>query len=271
MSDEMLMESVPFESDESEDSESDESFIEASDSDEDYGEARSSRAARRARRLNRYLPVRRGVNGMRVRGPDGQVRNLPFPTKLATAAETNSGLASLEVGRRALATRVDKLEDGLRMAPKKDGTASGAVYLAIGGGLTAWSLFQTSKGDQTKPFFKRYSEQETAKMATLASATQLATSGAKWLTNGRYHRSGVGMTADAVSVLQILAFTYGSLSEELARDKIDQSFKDEPARLDAVKTRKVTAGEIIVQENTGEQFIVRAMSGPNGGLVAVRI
>jgi len=271
MSDEMLMESVPFESDESEDSESDESFIEASDSDEDYGEARSSRAARRARRLNRYLPVRRGVNGMRVRGPDGQVRNLPFPTKLATAAETNSGLASLEVGRRALATRVDRIESGLNSQPKKDGTATGAVYLAIGGGLTAWSLFQTTKGDTTKPFFKRYAEQKTAEMATLASATQLATSGAKWLINGRYHRSGIGMTADAISVLQILAFTYGSLSESVLSDIPDKKYENKAARMDAVRQKLVTVGDVLVQEDTGEQFVVRAMSGTGGEFVAVRI
>src|SRR5262245_28086644 len=114
MSDEMLLESVPYESDESEDSESDESFIESADSDEDYGEARPSRASRRAaRHVNRYLPVRRGVNGVRFRGPDGQVRNLPFPTKLATAAETNRALASQEIGRRALVERLDKVESGL--------------------------------------------------------------------------------------------------------------------------------------------------------------
>lgn len=267
MSDEMLMESVPYESDESEDSESDESFVEAADSDEDYGEARPSRASRRARRVSRYLPVKRGVNGVRFRGPDGQVRNLPFPTKLATAAETNRGLASQEVGRRALADRLEKVESGVRVQHKKDGTATGSVYLAIGGGLTAWSLFQATKRPAGSPFFESWVKEDSAKMATLASASQLATSGAKWLTNGQYHRSGVGMVADAMSAIQILSFTFGSLYTPSTSTQITKTVADETARVAAVASCK--EGDVIAEVKTGKQFVVRSITG--GGLVAVLI
>ena len=51
---------------------------------------------------------------MAVRGQDGRVRNVPFPTKLATAAETNRGLASQEVARRALDERLNRLEARFR-------------------------------------------------------------------------------------------------------------------------------------------------------------
>jgi hypothetical protein len=242
MSDEMLLESVPFESDESEDSESDEAFAEAEDSDEDFGEARSSRANRRLRRVNRYLPVRRGVTGMRLRGPDGQVRNLPFPTKLATAAETNRGLASQEVGRRALAERLEKLESGIRVNQKKDGAVSGTVYLAIGGGLTAFSLFKAAQRPAGDPFLPAWANQESARTATLASAAQVVTSGAKWLINGKYHRSGVGIVADVFSLLQIAGFTFASLFQP-PEDKPFTVVAKVADLANAVKTAK--AGELV--------------------------
>ena len=247
MSDEMLLESVPFESDESEDSESDEAFAEAEDSDEDFGEARSSRANRRLRRVNRYLPVRRGVTGMRFRGPDGQVRNLPFPTKLATAAETNRGLASQEVGRRALAERLEKLESGNRANQKKDGAVSGTVYLAIGGGLTAFSLFKAAQRPAGDPFLPAWAKQESARTATLASAAQVVTSGAKWLINGKYHRSGVGIVADVFSLLQIAGFTFASLFQQQEEEPV--TTVDTLAKLDeAAKAARVGA-LLFVKEN----------------------
>jgi hypothetical protein len=271
MSDEMVLESVPWESDESEDSESDESFIESEDSDEDFGEARSSRASRARRRVNRYLPVKRGVNGVKFRGPDGQVRNLPFPTKLATAAETNRGLASQEVGRRALAQRLEKVETGMRVQQKKDSAATGSVYLAIGGGLTAWSLFQASQRPAGTPFFSSWAAEDTAKMATLASASQLATSGAKWLINGQYHRSGVGMVADALSVAQIVAFTFGSLDTSASPQQVGKKVADKAARIAAAGAAGAKQGDVLAQEDTGEVFELRAIAGAGAGLVAVRL
>jgi hypothetical protein len=254
MSDEMLLESVPFESDESEDSESDEAFAEAEDSDEDFGEARASRSNRRLRRVNRYLPVKRGVSGMRLRGPDGRVRNLPFPTKLATAAETNRGLASQEVGRRALAERLEKLESGIRVNQKKDGAVSGTVYLAIGGGLTAFSLFKAGQRPAGEPFLSSWANQGSAQTATLASAAQVVSSGAKWLINGQYHRSGVGIAADVFSLVQIAGFTFASLFQPPEEETF--STVDRAAELDAA-TQAANAGALIFVKENAKMFKVR--------------
>jgi len=270
MSDEMLIESVPWESDESEDSEGDEAFAESEDSDEDYGEAdygeaRSSRARRRARGVSRFLPVRRGVNGVRFRGPDGQVRNLPFPKKLATAAETNRGLASQEAGRRALAERLEKLESGIRVQQKKNGNVSGSVYLAIGGGLTAYSLFKAGERTSGTTFREAWVAEETTKMATLASATQVVTSGAKWLINGQYHRSGVGIAADVFSVVQIAAFAFASLNTD--DSTIDAQVEDTDGRNAAASATGAKEGTVILQKNTGQKFVLRPVAA--GGLAAV--
>ena len=98
MVEEVVLESFP-ESDEAEDWESDEAFDESEDSFEDIGE-RSARQRRRARaRLSRFRPGR-GVRGMTVRDADGRARNVAFPAKLATADETNRGLATQEVALR---------------------------------------------------------------------------------------------------------------------------------------------------------------------------
>jgi hypothetical protein len=264
MSDEMLLESVPFESDESEDSESDEAFAEAEDSDEDFGEARSSRSNRRLRRMNRYLPVRRGVSGMRLRGPDGQVRNLPFPTKLATAAETNRGLASQEVGRRALAERLEKLESGIRVNQKKDGAVSGTVYLAVGGGLTAFSLFKASQRPVGDPFLSSWANEQSAQMATLASATQVVTSGAKWLINGKYHRSGVGIVADVFSLLQIAGFTFASLFQPPEEEAV--IIVDKLADLDATAKGAAVGALIFVRENSKVHKVHKDTLGNHVGI-----
>jgi hypothetical protein len=268
MSDEMLLESALLESEESDESESDEAFVESEDSAEDLGEARSSRGSRRPRSVNRYLPVRSGVSGMRLRGPDGRMRNLQFPAKLATAAETNRGLASQEVGRRALAQRLDKLESGMRLQDKKGSAISGTVYLGIGGGLTAWSLFKASQRASGTPFSTAWADEPSATMATLASATQLATSGAKWLINGHYHRSGLGIAADLFSLVQIGGFAFASLykpAQRVAHKKVN----DQAARIRAAAALDAKAGELIAQEDTGEVFELRAIAA--GGLAAVRI
>ena len=264
MSDEMLLESVPFESDESEDSESDEAFAEAEDSDEDFGEARSSRANRRLRRMNRYLPVRRGVSGMRLRGPDGQVRNLPFPTKLATAAETNRGLASQEVGRRALAERLEKLESGIRVNQKKDGAVSGTVYLAIGGGLTAFSLFKAGQRPAGEPFLSSWAKEGSAQTATLASAAQVVSSGAKWLINGKYHRSGVGIVADVFSLLQIAGFTFASLFQPPEEEAV--IVVDRLADLDSTARVAAIGALIFVKENSKVHKVHKDSLGNHVGI-----
>lgn len=266
MSEEMLLESAPWESDESEDSESDEAFAESEDSDEGFGESRSSR-----RRLRRRNMLRRtlGVQGVKFRGPDGQVRNLPFPTKLATAAETNRGLASQEIGRRALEQRLDKLESGIRVQQKKDGAVSGSVYLAIGGGLTAWSLFRASQRPLGTPFLSSWVSEDTARMATLASTSQLVTSGAKWLINGQYHRSGVGIVADGVSVVQILGFAFGSLYSPATRPQVKTVVANAGARIAAAGAAGAKEGDVLAQTDTGEVFELRSIAGAPG-LVAVQ-
>src|SRR5688572_33021852 len=253
MSDEMLLESVPFESDESEDFESDEAFVEAEDSDEDFGEARPPRANRRLRRVNRFLPVKRGVSGLKLRGSDGRVRNLPFPTKLATAAETNRGLASQEVGRRALAERLDKLESGIRVNQKKDGAVAGTAYLAIGGGLTAYSLFKANQKPANESFLKAWANESSAQMATVASATQVVTSGAKWLINGQYHRSGVGIVADVFSLVQIAGYTYATLFQE---EEETFTSVEKPADLEAA-TQVAAAGTLLFVKESKKMFRVR--------------
>src|SRR5262245_55500369 len=102
MAEEMMLESVaPWESDgEAEDWESDEAIAEAEDSAEDIGERARRRRYYAGRRRSHYRPGR-GVRGIAVRGQDGRTRHVPFPAKLATADETNRGLATQEVGRRA--------------------------------------------------------------------------------------------------------------------------------------------------------------------------
>lgn len=267
MSDEMFMESAAYESDEADGGESDESVIEAEDSVEDLGEARPNRG-RRPNRISRYQPAR-GVNGVRFRGPDGQLRNLPFPTKLATAAETNRGLASQEIGRRALSDRLEKLEGGIKVSQKKEGAVTGSVYLAIGGGLTAWSLFQASQRAAGTSFMTAWVEEDTAKMATLASATQVVTSGARWLINGRYHRSGIGMVADIVSLVQLAGFTFGSIYTPDPPVQVKYRVADRAGRLAAINNPgeflpNAQDGDFLVEEESGHLYVLRALAGGAG-------
>src|SRR5262249_38600005 len=53
----------------------------------------------------------------------------------------------------------------------------------------------------------------TAQMATVTSVSQLATTGARMLVNGRYPRSGIGIAADAFAAVQIAGFTLASLQQ----------------------------------------------------------
>ena len=86
---EEMIESVPWESEEAEFGESEES-IEAEESAEDY---------RSRRRQSKPFRPQVGVKGMTLRTQGGP-RTLQFPAKLATAAETNRGLATQVVRPR---------------------------------------------------------------------------------------------------------------------------------------------------------------------------
>lgn len=216
MAEEMMLENVPWESDEAEDSESDEAMAEAEDSAEFVGIGGALAAqelARRRQRQSRYRPTR-GVHGMRLRGQDGRPRTLQFPAKLATAAETNRGLANQEVGRRALEVRLDRLETRFRVQQKKDSSVSGAVSLFIGAPLAAWGVFNPKQTGGSR--FGNWAAEESTKMATLTAVSQIASSGAKLLINGRYHRSGVGIAADIFAGAQIAAYAFASMYKPVA-------------------------------------------------------
>src|SRR5215470_8837689 len=103
--DEAMTGNFAWESDEAEYWESDEAIAESDESAEDIGER-----VRRRRGSRRPFQPARGVQGIAVRDQAGGVRNLAFPKRLATAAETNRGLANQEMARRELAERLDRLE-----------------------------------------------------------------------------------------------------------------------------------------------------------------
>jgi hypothetical protein len=204
MAEEMMLENFPLESDEAEDWESEEAFVEADESAEDIGER-----ARRGRQRNRRPYRARGVRGMTVPSPEGP-RKFQFPAKLATAAETNRGLASQEIGRRALEGRLDRLETGVRVQQKNDSSVAGIVTLLLGGGLSLWGAIEASR--QSAGFtFGKWAGQQSSKIAAVTSVSQLATSGAKLAINGRYHHSGFGVAADAFAGIQLAAFAFGSM------------------------------------------------------------
>ena len=137
-----------------------------------------------------------------------------IPTKMATVAETNRGLASQELARRGLDDRLDRLESRFRGQQKKDVATRGVVALAISGGLSAIGAFQAAN-QPSGSALANWASQGVTKMAAVVSATQLATSGAKLAINGRYIRSGFGIAADTFSLLQIALFTFGRLAPPL--------------------------------------------------------
>lgn len=208
--DEAMIENFPWESDEAEYWESDEAIAEADESAEDIGE----RARRRRRYRSRSQPRRpfqpaRGVQGIAVRGQNGKVSNLPFPKRLATAAETNRGLANQEMARRELADRVNDLEARRRKDLKNAGQATGLVSLVMIGGLAGYGAIQAIKQTEGSKF-EHWVKQPSTQMATVASATQLVGSGASYIFTGGYHGGAVRIAADAVSAVQILAYAFGS-------------------------------------------------------------
>lgn len=187
---------------------SNEAFAEDYDSAEDIEE----RLRRHRQRGKAFLPGR-GVRRIALRGPDGQVKNTMLPTPLATAHETNRGLASLGARLRNLETRSMARQN-------RDGAVMGLVTLAIGGGLSAYGVFQAGKEGGKGLTFRTWAEEPSTRAAALVSATQLATTGAKLVINGQ-RPSGIGLTADIFAATQLAAFAYGSLPETNVDKKIN--------------------------------------------------
>jgi len=262
MAEEMILENVPWESDEAEGGwESDDAIGEADDSAEDFGE----RARRRRSRGSHYRPGR-GVRGLVVRGEDGRTRNLPFPAKLATTEETNRGLAIQEAGRRALVEWLERLGTRVRTHRKSDSSVTGVVTLLIGGGLTAWSLMKASQQAAGGSLLANWVSQDTAKMATLASVSQVATTGAKLLIHGRYHGSGVGLAADAFSTAQVAAFAIASFYKP-APPQAFRFAKDGNDVQTILKSGTIAEGNLVYQDDIATMLVVRRDIAQN--LVAI--
>jgi hypothetical protein len=185
-----------------------------------------------------------------LRNQDGRIRNVPFPTKLATVEETNRGLAGQELARRALGNRLDQLETRFKLQQKRDTSITGSVALLLGGGLTALGAIEAAKqaGGAT---LNSWTAQSATQMATLVSVTQLATSGVKFAMNGRYHRNGIGMAADIFSLAQIATFAYGTYNQQPSYTPVaDKKTADAAAAAGAVK------GTLFVTQDTGQVYQV---------------
>jgi len=250
---EEMIESVPWESEEAEFGESEES-IEAEESAEDY---------RSRRRQSKPFRPQAGVKGMTLRTQGGP-RTLQFPAPVATASDTNKALATQELRRRALDERLEKLEQKFRSQLKKDLATTGAVTLAIGGGLSAFGAFQVANHTPTstsasESTLKRWANRDVTKMATVVSLTQLATSGAKLAFNGRYIRSGFGIAADVYSVLQLGLFTFGALQPQPAPAPVPTAVPD----ITAAQASGFTAGAQVYDSKTMKLFTVIAATNGN--------
>lgn len=263
MAEEVVLEGFDPESDEADEFwESDEAFIESEDGAEDIGE----RARRRRRRRRPFRPGR-GVRGMTVRDADGRARNVAFPAKLATAEETNRGLASQEAARRALEGRLDRLETRNVGQQKQGASISGIVTLLLGGGLTALSLFKANQDTKgTDSVFRNWAGQETAKMATLSSVSQITTTGARMLVTGRYHRSNLGIAADAFAAAQVAGFALASLSKA-APPSAPVPVTNEAERLAIAPV--LAEGTRIYEFETKKMYVVTM--GAAGSLIAVPV
>jgi len=250
MIDEMTTEAFPWESDEAEDWESDEALGESDEGVEDIGE----RTRRRHRGpQSRYRPGR-GVQGIVMRGQDGRARNVRFPAKLATAEETNRGLAGQELGRRALEEKVARLEKKFGLGQKNDSAVTGLVTLGIGGALVAHGAIKAAEQTSGSKL-GNWADQRSTEMATIVSVTQLATSGAKLVINGRYHRSGIGIAADIFAAAQIATFAFGSFSTpeefQIVKDKAEAD------RLMAGKAK----GTLFLTKDLNQVFRVEVTGG----------
>jgi hypothetical protein len=245
MAEEMI--EAAWESDEAEeDWESDEALIEAEDGAEDIGERARRRRHRFGRRRSHYRPVKRGVRGMVMRG-----QKMPFPKPLATAEETNKGLASQEVARQEVERRVDQLEQKLQRQRKNDTSATGLVALVISGGLSAWGAYQASRpGKSGTSMFGKWAAEEATQMAAATSASQIAMTGARVALHGGYPRNGFGIAADVFSVAQLAAFTFGRLHTSPPTEEVD----DLAALQKLAKNGGLKHPAIYVTRDNGEQY-----------------
>ncbi len=250
-----LADNYQLESDEA-DWESDEALAGESDEGvEDIGER--TREIRRSR----YRPTQ-GVQGIRLRRPDGVSQTVKFPAKLPTTAEVNRGLASQEMGRRALEEKLGRLEKQLGRQVKNDAAIAGLVTLGIGGGLTAFGAVKAA--EQATDKFKSWTNQGSTTMASLVSATQLATTGAKWVTSGRYNRSGLGMAADIFSVAQLATFVFGTFSSTSGIFQItfNKAAHNYTAALKGLGDGTYVAGDVVAIDGLGHYL--RVSTGADG-------
>lgn len=238
-----MIEDLDWESAEAEDWESDEAFAESEDSAEDIGERVRRRPPQR-----RFRPVR-GTQGIRVRRPGGGVQKVPFPAPLATAAETNRGLANQELARRALSDRLNRLETRSRAMMKRDGSISGLVTLTIAGSLTTFGVVK-AVGQPSGTRLSDWASRDSTRTAAVLSAAQLATSGAKLVINGRYHRSSIGIAADIFSAAQLATFAFASLSQP----EVPQVAADKQGAEDIKNAVKV--GSVIITADDGLAYRV---------------
>ena len=244
-----LADNYQWESDEA-DWESDEALAgESDESAEDIGERT------RETRRSRYRPAQ-GVQGIRLRRPDGVSQTVKFPAKLPTTAEVNRGLASQEMGRRALEEKLGRLEKQLGRQVKNDATITGLVTLGIAGGLTAYGAVKAA--EQTTDKFNSWTNQGSTTMASLVCATQLATTGVKWVTSGHYTKSGPGMVADIFSVAQLATFVFGTFSSSsgiLAQTTFTKAAPNYTAALQGLGTKYV-AEDVVAIDGLGHYLRV---------------
>ena len=254
---EEMVENAPWESEEADYPESEEA-IEA----EESGEAYRSR-----KRKSRPFKAQQGVKGMTLRSQDGRARTLQFPASLATVSETNRGLATQELGRRELDERLERLEQKFKSQQKKDVATSAVVTLALSGGLSTVGAFQVANevanqgtsSTSTNSALSDWAKKSVTKMATVASLTQLATSGAKLAFNGRYIKSGFGITADVFSVLQLGLFTFGSLQQTPKPSLVELS----TTAVDPTKLATYSVGTKVFDITSQKMYLVISTTGGN--------
>ncbi len=238
-----------WESEEAEESE--EAIGESEESEEAYSDRRRGRAPRPMR----FRPST-GVGGITLRGPDGRPRNVQFPAKLATVADTNRGLASQDVARRALEERLNKLETRHRGQMKTDGAITGMVTLGLAGGLTLFGAFQSAQASGSR--LGDWAKRESTHIAAVVSASQLATTRAKFAIQGRYHGSRIGIAADIFAVLQLGFFAFASMNQPVGANR---SASDYLAALADVKSTNPPTGTLYVAHDTGDSYVVDTAGG----------
>jgi hypothetical protein len=241
---------------ESWDSEEAEESEEAIGESEESEEAYSDRRRGRAPRPNRFRPST-GVGGITLRGPDGRPRNVQFPAKLATVADTNRGLASQDAARRALEDRLNKLETRHRGLMKTDGAVTGMVTLGLAGGLTLYGAFQSAQ-QASGSRLSDWANRESTHIAAVVSAGQLATTGAKFAIQGRYHGSRIGIAADIFAVLQLGFFAFASMNKPLGANRTADNYQD---ALKEVQQQGVPQGTVYVLQDDGSVFVVDTAGG----------